>query len=275
MDLVQIQKKLNSENTFVYLANDVYQGTGPEFFLENYHIVTFDYNPLTRLVRNNTKVFTLEEATNVKNKTFRNSSNLADFSCVVDYVNSLYGNKKVLTFKNSAHLKSCAINNKWEICASNPELGRYFENKLKSGKYFEELSLNVPAYKIIKAGKDSINYKSISREFGEKFVIQLAKGFGGAHTYIISSETDIQDILPRISEREVKISKFIEGLTITINACVTSTKVIAAHPFLQITGIEECIKNKSGATGNQWGDLPCPNDLIIKSTSSGQQSIFY
>ncbi len=266
MEYTKIFEKLCENYSFIYLANDVYQGTGPEFFLKNYNIATFDYNPLVDLVRKNTNVFTLEESANNKNQTFRNSANLTEFPEIINYVNSLKGKKKILVFKNSASLELSAHENNWEICAAQSENGRYFENKLKSAKYFQELGLNSPKNKIIKADKTNLDYKTISNELGKKFVIQLAKGFAGAHTYIISTEQDLIKILPRIIEREVKISEFIEGLTITINACVTSHGTIVSSPFLQITGISECTKNKAGATGNQWGDLPIPADDIREST---------
>ncbi|MBI5417421.1 ATP-grasp domain-containing protein, partial [Candidatus Poribacteria bacterium] len=266
MKFENINKQLFNDYTFIYFANDVYQGTGPEFFLDNYNIVTFDYNPLVDLVRQKTNVFTIEEAINVKNETFRNSYNLTLFPSVIDYVNSLPNKKKILIFKNSVAIVSVSEENNWELCASPPELGRYFENKLKSTVYFKKLGVPIPKTKIIKANEKNIKYLSLTHEFGEKFVIQLAKGFGGSHTFIINNEKDLKDILPRISGREIKIMEFIQGKTITINACVTSKGVIASSPFLQITGIPECTRNKAGATGNEWNHESIPHDFVKKTT---------
>jgi hypothetical protein len=48
------------------------------------------------------------------------------------------------------------------------------------------------------------------------------------------------------------VSRYIEGLTLTINACVTRQGIVIGDLFYQITGLPQCTTYRLGSCGNDW-----------------------
>lgn len=97
----------------------------------------------------------------------------------------------------------------------------------------------------------SETYKSGGKS-GEKFVIQYNRGHTGTGTVYIENQNQFQAEQQKFPKRKARISRFIDGETYTLNACVTKYGILFGGLSYQITGISEFTSQVGGTVGNDW-----------------------
>lgn len=232
-----------------YVTNDANHGAGPETFLPHYGIVCIDDNPLLRQMEEaGLMVFSLERELGEKNVVFRSSEELLSHEKAQAYLEA-HRPEGLLFFKTSSAIEETCQKKGWRLLAAPTKLGRYFENKLRFQEVLERLNIPSPPGEQVDIQPEL--YEELSRRYG-RFVVQFAKGFGGNRTFLIEEESSFRSLAEENPGRKVRISRYMEGHTLTINACVTRHGVAIADLFYQITGLPECTAYRLGACGNDW-----------------------
>jgi hypothetical protein len=98
------------------------------------------------------------------------------------------------------------------------------------------------------------HYEELVKEFGNKFVMQFARGHTGSSTLFIENIEQFQDIQSQFGQRMVKVSEYIGGNAYTINCCNTKYGVLFGGLSKQITGNEKLTPLAGGTIGNDWAD---------------------
>ncbi|MEW5768183.1 MAG: ATP-grasp domain-containing protein [bacterium] len=261
MHLNEIKDLLNPPGfNLIHLTNDVYSGLGLENLIDQYRILSIDYSPaVDSLRKSGLEVFSLEKASGI-NTVPRNTYHLLSHPQTINYLKNIPGEIRLLLFKSSARINKIAQAYGWPILAVSPQISRALENKLKFIEMAKRAEVDYPASKIIWV-TEHLSYQDLRSQFGDPFVVQIGKGFGGRGTFFVRDESEFHSIRQELSGKKVKISEYLEGITLTLNACLTSRGAVVSQPFLQVSGVPECTRHPGASCGNAWGiDLP---DQII------------
>lgn len=234
-----------------YIANNSDKGVGLEKIIPNYHIVCIDYfDEVEYLKKSGINVFCLEKQKNKQNIIFRNSGLLMKEKEVVDYIKNNGGEKaNVLVFKPSTMIEKACRKNNWKLFNNLYQDSEKFENKLNFYKIARSLGLLIPRTEILNV--DKIPYESLRKNYGN-FVIQLGRGFAGSTTSIIKNEENYLKFKKGNKSDQVKVSEFINGLPLTVNACATKFGTVIGAPCYQITGEKICTNSSGTTCGNDW-----------------------
>ena len=248
-DVKKIFKEI--KDPIFYVANNSDKGVGLEKIIANYHIVCIDYfDEVEYLRKAGINVFCLEKQKNKQNIIFRNTGLLMKEKEVIDYIEQNSGKKaNILIFKPSLMIEKACRKNNWRLLNNPYHDSEKFENKLNFYKIARSLGLLIPRTEELAI--DKITYSDLKKNYSD-FVIQLGKGFAGITTFFIKSEEDYLRFKKRNKSSVVKVSEFIRGLPLTINACVTKHGIVIGAPCYQITGESICTNSPSTTCGNDW-----------------------
>ena len=243
-----------SDPIFFITPNSNY-AIGLEKIIKNYFVIcsqksdTVDYfknNKIPVLCLNDNKI--------------KNAGKILSNKKALNYIKEKSGNKKtnIITFKPSPMIQKICDNNKFNYLGNDWKLSRDLEDKIKFIKVTEKLKIPNAESKIIKLDKNNsvlLRQSPLWRDSDEtenKFIVQLPRGFSGNSTFSIENKNSFNKILKKYKNRKVKLSKYLEGETYTINACVTKNKILISQPIFQITGLTSYNKNKFGTCGNDY-----------------------
>lgn len=245
-----------------YLTNDPLKAVGLEQIIPNYHIVCIDDSPLVDyLQKRKVKIFCLQRKLGKQNQVFRSSLSLLKHPLTIKYIKSScpQGTVNLLFFKPLFEPQK-VIPDKSLACrikVLNPSftLNRLFEDKLKFYDLLEG-KFPLPPGKIADLSKAS--FKSLVEKYGERLVVQLARGWAGETTFLVSSQKELKKLQKRFLRSKVKITRYIPGETLITNACIVEDKVLSSFPFYQISRIPELTTNWAETSGNSWTPVPEP-----------------
>ena len=140
---------------------------------------------------------------------------------------------------------------------ASPAVSSLLENKLNFVRMCKEHQIPHPPSRV--EHLNNLHFDSLSQEFGERMVVQFERGWFGNRTFFLESESDLFSLRDQYSNRKVKVSQFIPGTTLTINAVVSESEVYQTYPFIQINddmNEEVPLARMEGSTvGNVWTDL--------------------
>ena len=175
---------------------------------------------------------------------------------VIDYIKEKSKNQKanIITFKPSPMIQKVCDENGFKYLGNSWKSNRKLEDKIEFIKITRKLKIPNAESGIIKLDESNFSLKATFRNvaFKEKFVIQLPRGFSGNSTFFIKNKNDLNRILKKYKNRKAKLSKYVEGETYTINACVAGNKILISQPIFQITGLSAYNKNSFGTCGNDY-----------------------
>lgn len=241
-DLEKIKDKISNFH-IVFVSSDPYWFSSINQVSRNFHTFSFDF---LENEKNSSLFLDLEE----RNKPI---STIEILKCEkVKKLLERIEKPKIFTFK---------VKKAYERFIEGPLKGEYplkrnifaaenFENKISVMKFFDELSISRPNYKILKIKKDS--FSELKKELGIPFVLQTQFSAAGEGTFLIKDRDDFQLVLKENEGRIVKASEFIEGLDLTINACTNKRKTISTQLFAQITGVNFLAKNELASCGTDF-----------------------
>lgn len=260
-DLADVKKFFKEEFTepIFYICTDPLQGLGLGEIVPNYHIVCVDDSPIVDLLlKDNLKVFSLEREQKRKNLIFRSSRHLLTHPKTLAYIKKQTPGRtaNLLFFKPffdaNLLIKKAQGGFQARILNTSPQINKMFENKVSSFLKTKNLKINLPQGVVLRLREAS--YKNLAKKLGEKMVVQFGRGWAGNTTYFVESEEDLKRVQSQNPHPHllVKICQFIEGETLTNNACVGKFGTLSSDPFWQITGIGEFTKSPGGTCGNEW-----------------------
>ncbi len=246
-----------------YVSNIVDKGVGLENIIPNYHIVCIDHDDeVDYLEKAGVKIFCLEKKFGKKNVIFRSSAILLDQDAVKNYINKNTPpgeQAAIVVFKPSLAAEKIARENNWKLLNNSTVVSKAAEDKFNFIFIAKSLHIKIPDAETIDFGR--LSYWELKKYY-DYFVIQLKSGNAGSSTFFIRSQDDYINLMDNFLHDPsgkkvipVKVSKFIHGVSVTINACVAADNIYVGKPCYQITGEELCTNNLSTTCGNDWGAL--------------------
>ncbi|MCK5122735.1 MAG: ATP-grasp domain-containing protein [Candidatus Pacebacteria bacterium] len=236
--------KINNPIFFI-TPNPIY-AIGLEKAVQNYFVICSQKADVVSYFKeNNVTVLCLD------NNEIKNAGKILMNKKVIEYIKEKSKNQKanIISFKPSPMIQKICDDNEFNYLGNSWKLSRDLEDKIKFIKIAEKLKIPNAESGVIKLDE---NKCSLDFSKKNKFVIQLPRGFSGNATFLIKSKTDFAEILKKYKNRKAKLSKYLEGETYTINACVTKNKILVSQPIFQITGLSAYNKNKFGTCGNDY-----------------------
>ncbi|KKP37803.1 MAG: Biotin carboxylase-like protein [Candidatus Peregrinibacteria bacterium GW2011_GWF2_33_10] len=266
--------------SLVFISPDPVKALGLEDFISNYHVVcTFKHPILEFLKKKKIEVFCLEKFLeqnkdalkniNIKNylEKFRNTGKLIANNHVLNYLDKLKRKNemdlKILAFKpNPRFFKVCKENN-FKILLPDADIARELEDKVIFYEIFTKYKkISLLPYKI--GILENFKFENVFKKF-ENFVVQKRRGYAGNSTYFIKNKKDFEKLQNEFPDDEVKITKFITGPTLTLNACATKQGIFVSKPFLQITGEKLLSRQKGGTCGVSFDiDQICDEKILTE-----------
>lgn len=236
-----------------YITPDVKRGIGFDGIISNFHIICTYFDPLiTVLRRQGVKIFCLREADPLQVDYCSSSGRLLENIHVVKYIRENSENAPlILAFKPSEKIDFVCKKFGYRLLINNKNMNDIFENKVSFYKILQKYlpQSNIPGFVDILG---TVNFKDTSSKLGAPFVIQFAHGWAGKTTYIINTEKNFLELQKKFSLTEVKITKYIESITVLNNACLYKGMTLVSLPAVQLSNIPLLHKNPSVTCGRQW-----------------------
>lgn len=242
--------KLSGKSLF-FISPDVKRAIGLEGILENYHIICAFNDPLIPILRHQgAKIFCLEEFTS--GMEVNNSGKLLEQNPVLDYIKKHSENiPAIVYFKPSLKLELLIKKYGFKAVGNPAQVNEEFENKVK---FYIAAQKIIPEY-LIPSTIDTmgnLDYKTLVKEHGERFVIQFGHGWAGKTTYFISGPDQLHNLIRQYPDTMVKISKEIQGITALNNCCIYNKKNFISDPAVQISNVRFLSHNPAVTCGRQW-----------------------
>jgi len=169
-----------------------------------------------------------------------------------NYIKDMDGEPVFFTYKNSTNLTEACF--EYGFKEFMPDYKLFKEIQYKSNLEAYGVSLENGLIPFINKIIRETSYKEITKELGDKFVIQFSfakSGWntaGANDTFIVKSEEEFENVKKKIIDREhpAKISKFIDGYSICLNAVNINKGTVVSDLYLQVT--EDIDMSKSTAS---------------------------
>ncbi|MDF1497885.1 MAG: ATP-grasp domain-containing protein [Patescibacteria group bacterium] len=244
-----IKKLLNQKNIgpIFFITPNPNRGIGSEKEIKDYHIICAQNSDLIDYLKEaKISVFC------INNESIKNSGKILEDKKVLNYIKSKSKDQiaNVITFKPSPKIQKICEDNDFRYIGNDWKLNRRLENKVEFVNITNKLNIPNAKSKITRV-ENSEEFKS-QFDSKEKYVIQLPRGFSGNSTFLIKDRNDLKKIIENFKGRTVKLSKYLNGDTYTINVCVGKFGIILSQPIFQITGLTDFNKNQLGTSGNDY-----------------------
>src|SRR3989344_5828082 len=222
----------------------------------DFHVVCLDNLPLVQLMRKEgQEVFCLKELSPNLDLP-RTSRHLLGDPRTLDYIKSKTGSLKArllffkLNFDLERFFEKVGINFSYQVLNVPYSLARKYEDKIEFAQWAPVGYL--PTSQIISLA-ELLNRYTVG-DYGSGDVVQLASGHAGEHTFFIKSSADLSALrsFSHLSGLKVKISPYIKGETLTVNACTTPSEIVVSFPFKQLTGMPQLTPYLGGTCGTVW-----------------------
>ncbi len=261
-DCTTRKKLLSVLQTFTdplfFVCNDPLWAIGLETELPNYHIVCIDDRDILDMVeKKGVAVFCLERALGEKNAVFRSTTKLVHHPLVHTYIQQNTGTNipHIIPFKPSASLAKFCEKEHYKLVSASWELNAFFEDKIQFSPFAKNLGL--PCIPYTMTSLTTKNYDRLVSHFKTPFVVQSGHGFAGSGTFFIANQSEWDALVEQFPEKQIKVSPFIKGTPLTINACATKYGTLHSPLALQITGLPEFTTSQGGTCGTSW-DVQVP-----------------
>lgn len=283
-----LTNEINKVNQFLtnkglfFFSRDVERGFGLENIISTRHLMHIEESQYIPYLKDSgIKYFCLEEMEGINNieggaRKILQNNNAKKY---------LEENKRDInfsqTFKISPSFERLSESVGFRTVNTTSDLNRKYEDKISQ---FEVLQNKIKFPKTILGSLDQYTFLQLVQALGDRFIIQFPRSHTGSGTYIISSESVYEKVKSEHGQRKVKISSFIDGITYTLNGCITKNGIYLAGLSLQITGAKELTLNEGGTVGNDWSrrtNIENLSELITQSlelakdmASSGFRGLF-
>ena len=177
------------------------------------------------------------------------------------------GPTAVLSFKPSERIAAAVSALNGELVSAPTSAARAYENKLAFVAAAERAGVPRPFWAVRTLPRD---HATLARDFGPRFVVQGARGNAGQRTWLITSQSDLDQLPERERTATVRVAEYIDGLPFTASGVAFSAPgsgldrdrlPAVVEPCRQVTGVAWLTPEKLGSCGNAWGHLPLEEHL--------------
>lgn len=256
----------------VFVGVDPNYAVGPEAWLRDYSAACrHETAALSLLEARGLEVFCLEREVGPHNLPGRATAGVLTHPSLVAWMARKSSPAWMLVFKPDAAVEAAAAVHGWRILGARAAVARPMENKVNFFRLLDELALPHPPWREVDLATES--YAQVARDLGPRFVLQAAHGFSGNRTFPVDAPADFERASGLLARRRVRGSARVEGLPVTMNACVEADGRVRTAPlFYQITGAPECTAYPMGACGNDWA-APPPHDEAVDQARGIARSV--
>lgn len=238
-----------SLNPIFYVTPDSFRSIGFEEIIPNYHLICLEDDAIAAILnKKGVKVFSYKKETGGGTPISKNTGILLSQPEVQEYI-KLNSQKQpaILYFKPSKKIEALCQENNWIRLGNTESAAQIFEDKISFYKLCLREDWSVVPGEINTL--DKLHYTSLAGKYGQRIIIQFGRGWAGQTTFLIDNENDLKKLQDEYPSREVRLTKFIQGLTFINNACVTKEEILVSPPAQQINQNDSCF----GVTyGRQW-----------------------
>jgi len=235
-------QEINNQKPIFFLSPVISRSIGLEKILPNFHIITISKDPIIQALRkNNVSVFCLEEVSNI---TVKNTFQLLNTTEVKDFIKTKSREEipNILSFRSLPQIQHLCKINQYNYLQGDPFIVRGLEDKILFHKLLIENNIDIIPSQL----KTLENCKFE----GEKMVLQLRRGFAGNSSFIINNKDELSEFKKKYKKHQVKLSKYIEGITLTVNGFISNDKIKTGAFFIQIDNEPLLNSNILGTCGN-------------------------
>lgn len=255
-----------------YITNDVERALWPGWENDlNYYIVTYR-NPYSEWLKQSrksikSKVHKVEKRGLVTNIFLvdgkkGSTEELMKHKKVVTFIKSVTSKAEIpniIVFKPTVEVEEWCKKMGWRLLNPSSRFAEQFEEKIAQTALFQKLKLRTPKTIVTTVGElKVIDDKAVLRQaqndkdrIGLPAILQFNLGHTGEGTHFIRRVSDLQSFQKQFPKRPARVSEYIAGVPLTVNA-VVGTKVYISAPSLQITGIPELTPLPFATVGNDW-----------------------
>ncbi|HEY4493675.1 MAG TPA: ATP-grasp domain-containing protein [Candidatus Paceibacterota bacterium] len=152
--------------------------------------------------------------------------------------------ENVLVFKANRQVEEVCQAKNWPLLNPLAQLAERVEGKVSQVFWLGELASLLPEHW---EGQVS------ECRWATPFVLQYNWGHSGEGTKLIKDEQDLGEVIKKFPYRKVRVSKLINGDTLTNNNIVTNKgEVLVGNISYQITGDTSLTDNPFATVGNDW-----------------------
>jgi len=228
----------------IYVTRDIERAFGLPLNSPNYYIIS------------NSTEFAKSFLPSLKNVLLIRENRLLDTRELLDHKETRrfiqkIKNPSILVFKNTIAIEKICRQNDWRLLNPSAALAAKIEEKISQVEWLGELSRFLPPYEI-KVARE-VNWK------GQKFILQFNRAHTGSGTILIENKNQLREIQAKFPKREVRVTKFIDGVMLTNNNVVWGKKVLCGNTNLQITGLTPFTMMPFATIGN---DYALPESLL-------------
>jgi hypothetical protein len=144
------------------------------------------------------------------------------------------------------------------------QLKAWLDDKRAFARAVKDLGLSVVPSFI--GQMEDVHFDEARRSLGLPFVIQRPFGSSGIGTFFVNSEVELEQVRLSLGQSSVLVSKFINGISLNINAAVVGDQTLVDWPSVQLVGLPDCSTRREVYCGNDYSAtklLPAP---MISST---------
>lgn len=255
-----------------YISPDIRRALGLELILPNYYIVCSFYEPLVDLVREKGgNVFCLEELVGKEGVgNISNTGQLLAQKEVQDFISKVSSKNipNILFFKPSPKIDIVCQQKGYKKLGNDSHYNQLFENKIS---FFQMTKEHLSEFHV--EGEVGIlgkcDFTLLSQKIGTPFVLQFGQGWAGKTTFVIKDENEFKSLKEKYPETNIKVSKYIKGITALNNCCIYDDQVLIGEEALQLSGLKELSEKETITCGRQWPmeELSISQKKIIRELS--------
>lgn len=153
--------------------------------------------------------------------------------------------------------KICASQSGWIWAAAHPSAKEWYGNKLRLGDIVRGAGVeSVASVRVSLNGATQDRLRWLLKT--DTLVIQGAEGATGSSTQLVTTQGEFLDARKRFGTQQVKVSRFVKGMLVNVNACNTRYGTLLGRPSLKLRQIDLLSSRPTAGCGNDWThDLPC------------------
>ncbi len=256
---------MSMETPVIYFALDVERATGIENLLPHYAIVTpWESEMSGQLESQGTRLFVLERDCKEfsEERLWGGTYEIMKLPCVKNFIDQFskgaqpssaqgYGGAQpnILVLKNSELIENECTKNGWKLLAPEAHAAKLFEDKITQWQLLHE-TVEFPETIVT----DVAHAAEESSAVGFPLVMQFNAGHSGGGTHVMKSVQDFAPFEKQFPQRQVRMAKYLKGITYTLNALVLKEgNVYTGSISKQLTGLKEATANPSSTVGNDFG----------------------
>ncbi len=246
-------KKLGTKRLF-YVCRDIERAeAGLYIGLKNFYIISGSNKYSGQLSKKYPRILSVKSKKILDTRELLESSYAKKFIRRHDYV---------VVFKPTAQIEEICRKHGWQLLNPSPALAAQVEEKISQVIWLGKLKKYLPLKKI-----DTL--KNIKWS-GQKFILQYNRAHTGSGTILIESKAKLDKLKKQFPERDVRISRFIDGPSFTVNCLVWDKKIFIGNISYQITGLKPFTDNMFATIGNDWS---LPDSILTKKQISDIKKI--